>query len=227
MGRDLIAARKSAGLLSKTGKWLIAVFFAVVCQTNFSGRAFSSEIETTEAAQTNQVQKVLVDVRTNVQGSLAAIRYAFITVGSVKHSFIVPEGYRVDSTHPRQIKLIRENLEAFITVAFEDAVYPNTPELLREHISRHFAGAEIISENALCMAGVCSPAVDFRWKASGAIRRVSREVFFPTASGVVRMALTSSPQRFNSTVADYNLVLQTFRTSTNGKFDFCAILANP
>jgi hypothetical protein len=227
MGRDLIAARKSAGLLSKTGKSLIAVFFAVVCQTNFSGRAFSSEIEATEAAQTNQVQKVSVDVRKNLQGSLAAIRYAFITVGSVKHSFIVPEGYRADTSHPRQVILIREDLEAFITVAFEDAVYPNTPELLRQHISQRFAGAEIFSENASCMAGVCSPAVDFRWKASGGIRRVSREGFFPTASAVIKMALTSSPQRFDSTVADYNMVLQTFRTSTNGKFDFCAILANP
>jgi hypothetical protein len=216
--------------MSSTPRKLAAlknVFGALLMWMLSPPRVLASEGVTAEQTPTNQLHRIQVDVKSNVQGSLAAMRYAFITIGTVKHSFIVPEGYRVDSSHPREVRLISLDQEAFVTVAFEQGCFPNTSESLRAHVQEKYYAATISAESKSCIASGSAPVVDFQWKAHGKVDRCSREGFFPTASGVMKVSLTSSPARFQSVAESYNQLLQTFRTSINGKFDFVVISDRP
>jgi len=62
--------------------------------------------------------------------------------------------------------------------------------------------------------------VDFNWKADKEIARSTRTAFFPTATGNLEFTLTTSPENFQAGLNELNLVMLTFRTGVDGRFDY-------
>jgi hypothetical protein len=202
-----------------SGRNLI-LLFAALLSVVFRGSA--AEIESSAPATTNQ-PAMSVDVRANVEGSFMPYRYAFITVGSAKYTFLVPDRYRVDASDPRKVKLISPDCSCFIVVGIsneESVAGPKTAETLREHVREHYLNAEFLGDQVVCANGRCVPGVDFNWKADKEIARSTRTAFFPTATGNLEFTLTTSPENFQAGLNELNLVMLTFRTGVDGRFDY-------
>ncbi len=186
----------------------------------YSGRAAE---EDDVSAVTNQ-PALKVDVRANVEGAFMPYRYAFVTAGSDKYTFLVPDRYRVDPSDPASVKLISPDCSCFIVIGVRGAgVLPRghmTPESLRAYVSDHYFDVTIKGDEVVSAGGNSAPALDFNWKAVAGITRSTRTAFIPTANGTLEFTLTTSPEQFPEGLNQLNLVMLTFRTSSNGRFNY-------
>lgn len=194
--------------------------------TAFSGRAQENNKEAigveAERGVTNQ-PALKVDVRRNIEGTFIPYRYAFVTAGAEKHTFLVPESYRVDTSDPTRIKLASQDFSAMITLGLVGGFPPGakmSEGVLRERVLANYSEATINLEQSINALGQFAPAVDFTWKADSSITRKTRIICVPTASGLMEFNLTASPEKFDACLPELNLVMLTFRSSSNGKFDY-------
>ena len=184
--------------------------------------ASAAESEEATVASTNQLA-MSVAVHAKVEGSFMPYRYAFITAGSAKYTFLVPDRYRVDSSNPAKVKLISPDCSCFIVVGLSsggEAGSVSTAETLRDYVIKNYYEVQFLGDQVVCASGQCAPGVDFNWKADMDITRSTRTVFFPTANGTLEFTLTTSPEKFQSGLNELNLVMLTFRTGINGRFDY-------
>ena len=185
-------------------------------------RASAAEPEDAAVAPTNQ-PAMSVAVHAKVEGSSTPYRYAFITAGSAKYTFLVPDRYRVDSSDPTKVKLISPDCSCFIAVGIGSSSAmggAKTLESLRAHVNEHYSDVRFLADQVVCANGQCVPGVDFNWKADMDITRTTRTAFFPTANGTLEFTLTTSPEKFQMGLNELNLVMLTFRTGVNGRFDY-------
>lgn len=185
-------------------------------------RASAAETEDAAVAPTNQ-PAMSVAVHAKVEGSFLPYRYAFITAGSAKYTFLVPDRYRVDSSDPTKVKLISPDCSCFIVVGIGSGGSvgsARTAETLREYARDHYSDVQFLGDQVVCANGQCVPGVDFNWKADMDITRSTRTAFFPTANGTLEFTLTTSPEKFQMGLNELNLVMLTFRTGVNGRFDY-------
>ena len=164
-----------------------------------------------------------VDVHAKVEGSFMPYRYAFVTAGSDKYTFLVPDRYRVDSSNPTKVKLISPDCSCFIVVGInsgDSLSGVKTAEALRGYVITNYYDVEFLADQVVCAAGMTAPGVDFNWKADSDIIRTSRTAFFPTATGMLEFTLNTSPEQFQMGLNELNLVMLTFRTGINGRFDY-------
>lgn len=150
-------------------------------------------------------------------------RYAFVTAGSAKYTFLVPDRYRVDSSAPDKVKLISPDSSCFISVGVSTGgalASINSSEALRAFVNTNYSDVEFLGDQTVCAGGMIAPGVDFNWKADSDIVRRSRTAFFPTTTKTLEFTLTTSPEKFQSGLNEMNLVMLTFRTGINGRFDY-------
>lgn len=184
--------------------------------------AFADEAKAPEPAGTNQLT-LTVDVRQNIEGTFVPYRYAFVTAGPEKYTFLVPETYRVDTSDPAKLKLASADYSVMITLGLVGDLAVGTKldaASLQARVLAKYAEVAINAEQTSGANGQTVPALDFTWKAPGDVTRKSRTTYVPVAGGLMEFTLTASPDKFEASLTELNLVLLTFRTSSNGKFDY-------
>ena len=204
-----LTARHCFGLIA-AGTWLFA---RAVC---------AEDGKESEPAGTNQ-PAFSVDVRRNIEGTYVPYRYAFVTCGSEKYTFLVPESYRVDTSDPAKVKLASADFSGMITLGLARDVVPGTKmdaEALQVRVLASYPEATINSQQTTCANGQAVPTLDYSWKSHTGVIRKSRTTYVPVAGGLMEFTLSASPDKFESGLAELNLVLMTFRTSSTGKFDY-------
>jgi hypothetical protein len=147
---------------------------------------------------------------------------AYITAGTNKFAFLIPAGFRVQTTDSQQVTLVSHDYNCLLTWRLLGPVPPETSELEPAPyrallLSRH-PGGKIVEEFTLPALGRQGPAFDFRWNAAGA--RANRElvVFVPALAGVMEFSLLSSPEKFDTARSEFDLLRLSFRASdANGK----------
>lgn len=199
-----------------------ALLLPVAVMFGLASRTHAAEGGDAAVAATNQ-PAMSVDVHAKVEGSFMPYRYAFVTAGSDKYTFLVPDRYRVDSSNPTKVKLISPDCSCFIVVGINsgDSVSGvRTAEALRGYVITNYFDVEFLADQVVCAAGMTAPGVDFNWKADSDIIRTARTAFFPTATGMLEFTLNTSPEQFQMGLNELNLVMLTFRTGINGRFDY-------
>jgi hypothetical protein len=208
------------------GVWLLGVALCLI-----SGLAPAQDAAETEKENVvTNTPALQVDVRRNVEGTFDLYRYAFITSGPDKFTFLVPEQYRVDTSDPAKVKLASPDFSGLITLGLASGFPAGTrmnSDALREHVLATYHDAAISGEQTVCANGQSAPALDFTWKADSGITRMTRTTFIPTTGGLMEFTLTASPEKFEAGLQQLNLVLLTFRSGVNGRFDYVITSRNP
>jgi hypothetical protein len=202
---------------------VVKLFFGVLCLLPVTGLSQTAPEETPTATVTN-TPAMAVDVRRGVAGSDMPYRYAFISVGKEKYTFLVPEGYRVDTSDPLKVKLASPDYSSLITLGLFSSSTGGASkmdaETLHAHVLAHHPNATIKSGQTVCVNGETAPALDYIWKTESGITRAARTAFISTSSGLLEFTISASPDQFEAGLAQLNLIALTFRTGSNGKFDY-------
>jgi hypothetical protein len=207
--------------LSLSFRWLSMLLLgsALGIQAQESREAAQTPIESTET----NLPVLKLDVRRDVEGTYIPYRYAFVTAGAEKYTFLIPEACRVDTSDPAKIKLASPDYSTMIVLglarAFTGKGKPD-PAALRNHVLIEHPDAVINDEQALSAVGQMAPVVDFTWKTETGIARKTRTFFVSVPGGLMEFNLTASPDKFEIGLSQLNLVVLTFRSGSNGKFDY-------
>jgi hypothetical protein len=153
---------------------------------------------------------------------LVPVNRAFVTCGTNKFTFLMPEGFRLDTSDRQKVTLVSTDYNCLLTwrvqgpmspegTAFDHALYRNVL------LSRH-PGGKILEEFSLGALGRYGPAFDLRWGTSGGLARRERIMFIESLAGVVEFSLVSSLEKFEAGKQAFDAWRLSFRASdANGK----------
>jgi len=159
---------------------------------------------------------IMMDVRIKVEsgaGQVAASR-AYITVGTNRFAFLVPGGFKVDSSDPQRITLVRADLACILSLRILEPASEQglTVEECRQKINKERPGCKFEGEFSLGAGNSSGPAFELRWESQG-VRRSARLAYVPFRAGVVEFCLDSSPEKFGAMQTFLNDIMLTFRAS--------------
>jgi len=164
------------------------------------------------------------EVRTdNELDSLPACR-AFVTAGTNRFAFSVPEGFRLEPSNPDLVSFISADYHSVLTFRIAATGAPAGQEpraaVCREALLQQHPGAKILQEFTLSAANRAGPAFDAAWSASGGLQRDQRVAFIPARAGTLEFSLVCTPDAFKKAQYDLNFLLLTFRAvDAQGKLD--------
>jgi hypothetical protein len=163
-----------------------------------------------------------VEVRHEGGPGLSAANRAYVTAGTNKFAFQLPDGFRLETADPQKVTLVSADYNSLLTWRILGPVPSETPELAsaacRELLMERHPGGKIIEEFTLPSLGGRGPAFDVRWNATGGGPRDERIVFIPALAGVLEFSLVSSPEKFKTAQPELDTLLLTMRASdANGK----------
>jgi len=142
--------------------------------------------------------------------------FAYVTLGTNKFGFVMPEGFRLETQDRQKVTLVNRDLSCVLTFRVLEAGLAGKPELDLAYyrsllLSRH-PGGKIVDELSLVAVGRRGPAFDLRWNATGTVPRHERVLFIPWDAGVLEYSLVSSLDKFEAGRRAFGSFLLTFRT---------------
>jgi hypothetical protein len=164
------------------------------------------------------------DVRTDHEAGSLPARRAFVTAGTNRFAFSVPEGFRLDSSNENLVSLISADYHSLLTfrIAAPGAPAGQEPRaaVWREALLQQHPGAKILQQFTLTAANRTGPAFDAAWSSPGGLPRTQRVAFIPALAGTLEFSLVSTTDAFQKAQYDLNFLLLTFRASDpQGKLD--------
>jgi hypothetical protein len=146
---------------------------------------------------------------------LLPANYAYVTVGTNKFGFVMPDGFRLETESRQKVTLVSGDFNCLLTFrVLELAPGADTePEITyyRQLLLDRHPGGKIVDEFSLAALSRRGPAFDLRWNA-GEVARRERVLFIPSAAGVLEFSLISSLEKFEAGRQAFNAFLITFRT---------------
>jgi hypothetical protein len=165
-----------------------------------------------------------IDVRVKLEsgpGQIPASR-AYITVGTNRFAFLVPGGFKIDTSDGQRVLMVRADCGCVLSIRIlETLSSPGlTADVCRQKILQEHPSCTIDAEFSLAAGNSAGPAFEIRWKGDGGVRRSARIAYVPMYGGVVEFALDSSPEKFGAMLTHLNDVMLTFRASdATGKIE--------
>lgn len=177
----------------------------------------SSDFKTNSVAELPHVQ---VEVYQKPKDTLMPYRYAFITCGQNKFTFLIPDDYRVDCSHPNTIKLISKDRSCYLQLDFRPGQFASSLESMSDRITTKNFGAQVGEINSMSADGQLVQALDCEWDIGSGVKGKSRTAFMSVPGGSVEFSITTSLNHFDLALSQLSLVIQTFRSSASGKFEY-------
>ena len=151
-------------------------------------------------------------------------RRVFVTAGTNRFAFSVPEGFRLVSSGSDSVALASTDYRSLLTFRIAAPGAPAgeepPPALWREAVLQQHPGANIRQQFTLTAANRTGPAFDAAWVAPGSQRHNLRVAFIPALAGTLEFSLVCTPDAFKKAQYDLNFLLLTFRASdAQGKLD--------
>jgi hypothetical protein len=202
--------------------------YTVVCALLIPGMAFGAEALRAEADSTatknaNSTNQPPISVALKFEGGPGQIptTRAYITAGTNKFAFLVPDEFKLASSDPQRVILMRGDGSCLISVRVIGAKpasdKPFDVAAAKVLVNEEHPDALITSELGMFVEGVSGPAFEIQWGA-GALTRASRVGFIPLRAGLLEFSVDSSPKNLGPSLGDFNYVILTFRASDeNGK----------
>lgn len=143
--------------------------------------------------------------------------FAYVTLGTNKFGFVMPDGFRLQSEDRQKVTLVSADLNCLLTFRLLESVSAGDTDLdpahYRQLLLDGHPGGKIIDEFSLAAVSRRGPAFDLHWNAAGTVRRRERVLFIPSATGVLEFSLVSSLEKFEAGRQAFSAFLLTFRTA--------------
>jgi hypothetical protein len=153
---------------------------------------------------------------------LGTLYYGFVTQGTNRFVFLLPEGFRSDIS-PDKCSLKSADFSTSILLQMYSYPVGVTSEemavQLRERLLRDHPGAEVLEQFSLSAANHTGPAFDIQWYPKHTAAYRMRSTFIPFGDAVLELRLETSRQDFEKNKGFLNTVLITFRGAENGKLE--------
>lgn len=147
---------------------------------------------------------------------------AYVTAGETKFTFIVPQDFRLKSG-PDAERLVIGNTTGDSSISF--AIFGSgsqeaemTAEACRATALKLHPEGRILQEFLPRTIGKNGQGVDVEWKVAENLYQCERIACIPTQFGLFVFTATSGRKDFSNGQANLELILTTFRASTDGKF---------
>jgi hypothetical protein len=207
---------------------------AAICQAIFiagialGGEARAVEFESNTISvknvnATNTTNQPPISVALKGEGGpgLVSTTRAYITAGTNKFAFLVPDEFKLAGCDPQKVTLMKNDGSCLISVrvigARPGSDKPFDAAAARTLLNTEHPDGTITSEFGMFAEGVGGPAFEIKWGV-GPLSRASRVGFIPLRAGLVEFSVDSSPKNLAPSLGDFNYVLLTFRGSDeNGK----------
>lgn len=200
--------------------------WAAVCQAVLmGGMAFGTEVRGVEAeAGTNWVKNANttnqppISVALKFEGGPGQIptTRAYITAGTNKFAFLVPDEFKLASSDPQRVILMKGDGSCLISVRVigpkPGSDKPFDAAAAKVLVNEEHPDALITSELGVFVEGVSGPAFEIQWGA-GALTRATRVGFIPLRAGLLEFSVDASPKNLGPSLGDFNYVILTFRAS--------------
>jgi hypothetical protein len=148
---------------------------------------------------------------------LMPVNRAFVTAGTNKFTFLMPDGFRLETSDPQKLTLVSADFNCLITWRIVAPAPPEAPApdqaLYRELLLNRHPGSQILQAFTLGAAGRLGPAFDLRWGAAGGLVRRERVLFISCPAGVMEFSLVSSLEKFDAGRQRFDAWLVSFRAS--------------
>jgi hypothetical protein len=171
----------------------------------------------------NTTNQLAITVALKLEGGpgLVPTTRAYITVGTNKFAFLVPDEFKMAGCDAQKVTLMKGDGSCLISVRVTGSKPPSDKPFdcagARGLVYEEHRDATIASEYAMFAGGVGGPAFEINWGV-GALSRVSRVGFIPLRTVIVEFSVDSSAKNLGPSLGDFNYVLLTFRASDeNGK----------
>jgi len=167
-------------------------------------------------SMTSQTPALVAEVRTESGPRIATVRRAYLTAGTNRFAFVVPDGFRLDASEPEKIRLVSPDYHCLCTIrllcGLPEAQAPAAQACRQLLLSEH-PEAIVLSEFALNAADRYGPAFDLRWNAKGGMLRTERAAFIPSRAGVFEFSAVGSPTNLTETQTMLSQVMLSLSTS--------------
>jgi hypothetical protein len=177
-----------------------------------------SESSAGKANDENGTNPPPISVSVKVQGGPGqiAVNRAYITAGTNKFAFLIPDDYRLASSDAQAVTLMKADGSALVTIRVinwvANASKPFDGATARQLLTQEHSDAIIAAEFGMSAANAAGPAFEILW-GSGVLARASRVGFVPLRAGVIQFSLDASPKNLAPSIADLNSITLTFRAS--------------
>lgn len=211
----------------KTSIFLAAIFGCAVSHATVTTAAPAEEVDTGAAKlkNSNGTNPPPITVAVKFEGGPGQISTsrAYITAGTNKFAFLVPDEFKLTSSDAQRATLMKPDGSAVITVRVISSLAGSGKEFdgsaARALIYEEHPDATVTTEFGIMAANASGPAFEFFWGA-GSVARASRVGFVPLRAGVIEFSLDASPKNLAPALGDFNYLLVTFRASDeNGKLE--------
>jgi hypothetical protein len=157
------------------------------------------------------------EARTDIEAGSLPARRVFVTAGTNRFAFSLPEGFRLESSSPDVVSLVSKDYLSQLTFRIAAPGAPAgqepPPALWRQAVLEQHPGANILQQFTLSAHNRTGPAFDAAWSAPGGQQRTQRVAFIPALAGTLEFSLVCPTDAFEKARYDLNLLLLTFRAS--------------
>lgn len=199
---------------------------AAVCQVFIRGVALGTDARPVEAESNtvstknsaNTTNQTAISIALKFEGGPGQIptTRAYITAGTNKFAFLVPDEFKLASSEPQKVTLMKRDGSALISVRVigpqPASDKPFDAAAARVLVNQEHPDALITSELGMFAEGGSGPAFEIQWGA-GALTRASRVGFIPLRAGLLEFSVDSSPKNLGPSLGEFNYVMLTFRAS--------------
>lgn len=197
----------------------------VACRATLHAANPAVELEAGGAKAQNATNPLPISVAVKLQGGPGQISTsrAYITAGTNKFAFLMPDNYKLANSDTHRITLMKGDGSALISVrmigSVESAGKGFDGAAARQLLLEEHPDATVTAEFGMSAASASGPAFEILW-GSGVLMRASRVGFVPLRAGVVEFSLDASPKSLAPSLGDLNYVTVTFRASDeSGKLE--------
>jgi hypothetical protein len=157
------------------------------------------------------------EVRSDNEAGSVPMRRAFVTAGTNRFAFSVPEGFRLEVSNQDFVSLVSADYHSLLTfriaAPFAAATVQPQTATWRQSVLQQHPDAKILQEFTLTAADRSGPAFDATWSSAGSLLRRQRVAFIPSRAGILEVSLICAPEAFDKARHDLNFLLLTFRAS--------------
>ena len=142
-------------------------------------------------------------------------RRAYLTAGTNRFAFLVPEGFSLHSSEPQQVQLVSTDQSCTLSVSLlpGSSLETLSPASARALLLARCPNAEFINEFSLSAADQSGPAFEVRWVGPQRIQQAARVAFIPSRAGPLLFWLSTSPEQLPARLTQLRLVMLTFCAS--------------
>jgi len=166
---------------------------------------------------TNKAQTLEMIIRKGEIIGARQVERGYFTLGGNQWVFILPEGFRQESSSPGKITLVNQEYDCFLTFGPADPHVDQggllSTDDCRRRLLERFSNSVVIHQSSLTVATNFGPAFDLEWIGAGGTSQRMRAGFVSSPSGMLELTMLTTSANFARRECCFNLFTLSFRSN--------------